>query len=117
MLAVAALLDSIFMRFYFIKNYAKQSSTNNLMFFLFVVFTILLVVADVLAFKPTWSFCRLAMHMIVLVGFALTAMIVSFGLKDIDKRPRLKRQEREVHSLTYWIFVGLVVIRLILFCF
>lgn len=115
-LEIIALLAAAFMRFWFLKYFEKASIASNVIFFVFVTFTILLIVADALAFRPTWSYCRQAVHIIVLLGFALTAMIVSFSMKELDKQ-KLKKDDAFTHLVSFWIFVSAFVLRVVLFCF
>jgi hypothetical protein len=106
----------IFMRFFFIKYLAKETSVSNTIFVVFLSFTILAVGADLLAYKPTWSYWRLGFHVVAITGFALSGIFTSFSLKSIDAQTLTPYQD-SVHSLSFWIFLFTILIRIILFCF
>ena len=106
----------VFMRFYFIKHLSKETSTSTVIFIIFLSFTILMVAADLLAYKPTWSYWRLGFHIVALTGFALSGIFTSFSLKTIDSL-NLSPYEDSVHGLSFWLFIGTLLIRIVLFSF
>lgn len=114
-LEIVALLIAIFIRFYFADQYAQTSGFNTFTFLIFACFTVGLVVADGFAYKPSWSYTRLALHIVNIVGFALFAIIVGFGLAEIA--PELTGEEGSIYSFFFWLFVIFVLIRVGLFSY
>ena len=114
-LDIVTLLIAIFMRFYFMEQYAKTSGFNTFTFLIFACFTVGLVVADCFSYKPSWSYTRLGVHIVNIVGFVMFAIIVGFSLAEIA--PELTGSEGNIYSFCFWLFVIFVLIRVAMFCF
>jgi len=93
-LEIIAIFAVLFMRFNFDSAF-RRAATANLWIGGFVVVTVILLVLDVMAWNPHWSFCRLVTHMCTFVLFTLSALVVGVGLKATNKRIR-KSQDRDL---------------------
>lgn len=87
MLEILALFLVLFMRFNFDSAF-KNKATANLWIGIFAVITVIMLAGDVMAWNPHWSWARLVFHMITLVLFTLSALVVGFGLKATNRRIR-----------------------------
>jgi len=89
-LELTALFAILYTRFTFSQYFYKKFSLSsaNLWALAYIVFTLAFVVFDALAWRAHWSWGRFTAHLVVFLGFCLTAYTIGTGFKSLERRIR-----------------------------